>query len=244
MIDDQAITQTLAALERSWFRTHYAPSAQEARGWLLDTIPPHAVVGAGDSTTLRQIGIWDELQRRGNRVVNPITKELTLDPGKRSQLLTTLRNSLSSDVYLTSANAVTLDGKLVSIDRVGNRLAGMLFGPPDVIVVMGRNKIVRNQQDAIRRIKNVIAPAHAGWKGRNTPCATTGKCSECDDLDRICRATLIIEKRPHFTSMSVLMVGEDLGLGWDHRWPAERIEAIRTRYQEVTWAFPVPAGVS
>lgn len=235
---DETIATTVSALNRNWFDAHMAETGDEARGWLLERIPAQAVVGAGDSGTLRQIGLWEALAQRGNTVVNPFTRELTMDPAHREDMVRAMRLALSSDIYLTSVNAVTADGKLVATDRVGNRLAGMLFGAPRVLIVVGKNKIVPNVEEALARIKQVVAPAHAGWKGRKTPCAATGQCNECSSPDRICRATLILEKRPHLTSMSVLLVAEDLGLGWDPAWPAERVESIRAGYQQVTWSFP------
>ncbi|MBI2917677.1 MAG: lactate utilization protein [Chloroflexi bacterium] len=235
---DETIATAVAALNRNWFDAHVAETREEARRWLLDRIPPPAIVGAGDSGTVRQIGLWEVLAQRGNTVLNAFTQELTMDPAHREDMVRTMRQALNSDVFITGVNAVTSDGKLVATDRVGNRLAGMLFGAPRVLVVAGRNKIVPNVEDALARIKEVVAPAHAGWKGRKTPCAATGQCNDCSSRDRICGATLIIEKRPHLTSMSVLLVAEDLGLGWDPAWPAERIESIRRAYQQVTWSFP------
>lgn len=240
---DDMIERTLEALKRNGFAPHFASDGAAARQIVLDMISPDATVGAGDSTTLRQIGVFEALAERGQQVINPFTRELTLDPAKHPLMQKTLRRTLGNDVYVTGANALTLEGILVSTDRTGNRLAGMIFGAPQVIVVVSQNKIVRNVEEALRRIKDVIAPAHAGWKGRKTPCAATGNCNDCDSPDRICRITVIIEKRPQFTEMSVVLVGEDLGLGWDPLWPNERIEAIRSWYQEVTWSFPTPQSL-
>ena len=241
---DEALVTTVAALRHNWFDAHYVGTGEEARMWLLERLPPGSVVGAGDSATLKQIGAWEALAARGNTVLNPFTRELTLDPEKRALMRETMRRALASDVFVASVNAVTIDGKLVSVDRVGNRLVGLLFGAPRVLLVVGQNKIVASAEEALRRVKEVIAPAHAGWKGRKTPCAATGQCNECSSPDRICRATLILEKRPGLTDISVLLVGEDLGLGWDPAWPAERIEGIRHRYQQVTWGFPTTSSLA
>lgn len=237
---DEVIKGTLKALKRNGFAPHFAADRAAARETMLEMISPEAVVGVGDSTTLRQIGVFEALAERGQHVINPFTKELTLDPANHPLMQQTLRRAFGNDLFITGTNAVTLDGILLSTDRVGNRLAGMIFGAPRVILVVSQNKIVRNVEEALRRIKDVIAPAHAGWKGRKTPCAATGNCNDCDSPDRICRITVIIEKKPQLTEMAVILVAEDLGLGWDPLWPRERIEAIRSRYQEVTWNFPAP----
>ena len=135
---------------------------------------------------------------------------------------------------------MTEDGKIVSIDRVGNRVAATIFGAPKVILIVGRNKIVKDADEAIYRIKNVIAPAHAKRKGRKTPCAVTGKCSDCDSPDRICGVTVILEKKPLSTDLSVILIDEDLGLGWDPAWDERRIDEIRSNYYQNTWVFVPP----
>lgn len=237
---EEEVRRTLESLRSNRFEVCFAESAEAAKRMVLDLIPPDATVGVGDSATLKQLGIAEELQARGNRVIEPLTRELTLDPSKRGLMEETLRKSLGNDVFLSGCNAVTQDGRLVSTDRVGNRVAGMAFGAKKVIIVAGRNKIVRDVGEALDRIKQVIAPAHAQWKGRRTPCGHGAECNDCDSSDRICRLTLIVEKKPSLTDMTVVLVNEYLGLGWDPSWPVERIEAIRSRYQEVTWAFPSP----
>jgi hypothetical protein len=237
---EEEVRRTLRSLRSNRFDVHFAETAEAAKGMVLDMIPLDATVGVGDSATLKQLGILAELQDRGNRVVNPLTRELTLDLVKRGLMEATLRESLSKDVYITSSNAVTQDGKLVNTDRIGNRVAGIAFGAKKVIIVVGKNKIVRDQGEALDRIKQVIAPAHARWKGRNTPCGDGAACNDCDSADRLCRATLILEMRPSLTDMSVVLVNDYLGLGWDPSWPEERIEAIKSNYQAVTWAFPSP----
>ncbi len=241
--DNPTLKTVAAALRHNRFDVHLVSTGAQAREKVLEIVPVGAVVGAGDSTTLREIRIWETLEARGTRVINPFTKELTLDPAQADLRRVALRDSLGQDVYLCSVNAVTLDGKLVSTDRVGNRVAGMVFGAPKVIVVVGRNKIVPDVEVALKRIKDVIAPAHARWKGRRTPCATTGVCTDCSSLDRICGITIIVEKRPHLTALSVVLVDEDLGLGWDPSWPTQRTAAIRGSYEEHTWAFTAQDGV-
>jgi hypothetical protein len=231
---EREIASTVEALRRNHFDARFTSTAGEARNVMLALIPVTATVGAGHSATLEQIGILAELNRRGTKVINPYGKE----PAKANhenqdtagQGNDLVRKSIGTDVYLASSNAVTMDGKVVNIDRVGNRVAGMIFGAPMVILPVGRNKIVRNVDEAIHRIKNTITPAHAAWMGRRTPCAVTGECSECDSPDRMCNITLVMEKQPLTTKISVILVSEDLGLGWDSAWDEQRISQIRDNY--------------
>ena len=155
-----------------------------------------------------------------------------------------LRESHRCDVFMTSANAVTMDGKIVSVDRAGNRVAGMIFGAPRVILIIGRNKIVADVEAAIDRIRNVIAPIHQKRKEKKTPCVKTGKCQDCNAPDRGCNITVILEKRPLLTDITILLVDEDLGLAWDPSWSQQRIEDIRAGYYDKTWVFKGIKGAS
>ena len=163
MITDisQDIELTLKSLKVNHFDAQFAQTVAEAKTMMLEMIPLTSSVGVGDSVTLRQIGVLDELVRRGNEVVNPFTVELTEDPAKLRLFIQTCRRTFGTDVFITGSNAVTEDGKIVSIDYVGNRVAGTIYGAKKVILPIGKNKIVKDVNGAIYRIKNVIAPAHA-----------------------------------------------------------------------------------
>lgn len=201
----------------------FVEDADTATKIVLDMIPPEATIRFAGSMSIRQIGLVDQLIRRGTvDIGGTVPGEVTIDERRR----------LLSDILLCSSNAVTLDGKLVNIDGIGNRVATMVFGPKKVILVIGVNKIVRDANEAIDRIKNVIAPYHAMALGRKTPCVTLGYCTDCKSPERICNVTTIIEKKPSFTDIAIVLVGEDLGLGWDPDWPEERRERITSVYRQ------------
>lgn len=211
---------------------------------ILGMIPVRASVGCGDSATLRQMGIFDELTGRGTVLVNPQTRELMEgnDNIERVKAIEALRRkAMSCDVFLSSTNAVTMDGRLVNVDGVGNRVAGMFFGPKQVVLVAGRNKIVPNLDVALDRLRHVISPYHVSTKTprKKTPCNATGKCNDCLSPERTCCITTIIEGKPYLTDIFVLLVDEDLGLGWDPSWPEERIKAIREDYKKHTFTVTV-----
>lgn len=231
------IELALKSLKANRFDVRFASGVSEARKMMLEMIPLTASIGVGDSVTLRQIGILEELSQRNNRVINPFTRELTRDKATRDLFTETCRKTFGADVFITGANALTEDGKIVSVDYAGNRVAGAIFGGNKVILAIGRNKIVHDMEEANYRIKNVIAPFHAKHKGRKTPCTITGKCSDCDSPDRICNVTVILEKKPGHTDLSVVLIDEDLGLGWDTAWSEQRIGKIKSSYEQNTWAF-------
>jgi len=209
------IERALKNLRGNNFTVHFAESSGVAREAILNMISEDAVVGVGDSATIRQIGILRVLEKRGTRILNPFSRKLTIDPSKRETRNRISKEIFICDVLITGTNAITTDGKLVNIDAVGNRVAAMIFGPKKVIIVVGRNKIVKDVKTALRRIKNVTAPYHAKTKDFGTPCAQTGKCSDCSSNRRICNVTTIMEKRPWRTDITIILIDEDLGLSWD-----------------------------
>jgi L-lactate utilization protein LutB len=229
--------ETLKNLRANNFEARLAEDRAAAKQIVLSSIPKGATVGVGDSATVRQLEIVEEFEKKGFRVLNPFSRELTVDPTKTMVRDNISRRIFSCDVLASGTNAVTRDGKLVNIDAVGNRVASMIFGPRRVFIIAGRNKIVKDIDGALVRIKNVIAPFHARTKGFATPCAQTGKCSNCNAPKRICSVISIIEKRPWRTEISVILVDEDLGLSWDETWPENRIRRIKSNYEKVTWVF-------
>ncbi|MFA7405893.1 MAG: lactate utilization protein, partial [Pelobacteraceae bacterium] len=132
-----------------------------------------------------------------------------LAPDERLDIL---RRQLTCDLFLSGCNALTLSGELVNIDATGNRVGAMLFGPKKVIVVAGRNKLVDGTaHDAILRVKACATPPNAKRLSFKTPCASTGFCSDCNSPERLCRVTTIIDRKPRFTDLHVLVVNTDLG---------------------------------
>ena len=238
--EEDLIEKVLSSLKTNRFNTAFAKDKEEAKEIISKMVPLDATVGIGDSATLRQIGVIEELKKRGIEIVNPFVKELTVELIKYDAFKRMLLESLQCDIFLTGTNAITVDGKLVNIDGVGNRIAGTIFGPKKVIIIIGRNKIVTDVSEALKRIKNVIAPVHAKHKRRKVPCVTMGKCVDCDSQERLCNIIAIIEKNPNMGNITVILVDEDLGLGWDVSWPNERQQRIESQYEEVSWEFILP----
>jgi hypothetical protein len=207
---EEDVQVTIKALKANRFDpVEYVEKAEDVAKIVMAMIPPEVKVGMGGSASLAQLGITDALMKRGNMT--------------RTQ----------PEVFLTSSNAITQDGKLVNTDLTGNRVSAMIFGPKQVIVVAGINKIVKDLNAAFYRIKTVTAPAMAKIGGAKTPCAVeSGKCNDCKSPMRICAVTPIIEAKPRLTKISVVLVGEDVGLGWEPDWPEDRIKKIDSVFKE------------
>jgi hypothetical protein len=204
--NDTLGAKAVDALTKNNFKASYCKSRYEAAKELLALIPENATVGVGGSWSIVELDVLDELEKRGHTIYNHNKAGLTAE-----EVLAFRRAELTCDVFLTGTNALTLDGKLVNVDATGNRVAAMMFGPKQVIVVAGVNKIVRNIEEAESRIKMFAAPINNKRLKRPNPCTVSGICMDCQGPTRICNITTVIGKRPPATPMHILVVGEELG---------------------------------
>jgi hypothetical protein len=241
---DAEIEKTLSSLRSRHINGTFAEDHAEANQKILALIPAEATLAIGDSTSMRQMGILPALRKRGIKILNPFEPKRKDIPAEefRKHNIQLRRDATLCDVFLTGTNALTRDGRLVNLDATGNRVAGMFWGHPLSLVVVGRNKIVQDLEEAFQRIRNIIAPTHfrvrsaeLGGRKRETPCVATGKCTDCRAVDRGCNIFTIIESKPTQTNLHVILVNQDLGLGWDPSWPQERITKILESYKQFVW---------
>jgi hypothetical protein len=132
-----------------------------------------------------------------------------LSPEERTSIM---KRQQTCDLFLSGVNALTVGGEIVNIDGVGNRVAATIFGPGKIILVAGVNKIVHGDvSDALKRVKAGAAPQNAVRLSKKTPCAKTGVCADCSSPERICNVTVILERKPSRSDITVLVVNEDMG---------------------------------
>lgn len=129
----------------------------------------------------------------------------------REELNDVFKKAFTSDIFITSTNALTTDGHLYNIDGTGNRVAAMIYGPKEVIVVAGKNKVFETEAEAINHIKTISAPANAVRLNKKTPCAKTGECKNCLSADRICSSYVKLGYQVNADRIKVIIVNEDLG---------------------------------
>ena len=122
------------------------------------------------------------------------------------------RRSVLADLFITGTNALTEGGLLVNLDMLGNRACSINFGPKHVVILVGRNKIVSELDDAMYRVKNYAAPANAMRLEKKTPCVKTSYCEDCKSPDRICNVWTITEKSFPKGRIKVVLINQDLGL--------------------------------
>jgi hypothetical protein len=196
------------ALNKKHFTAVYCQSAQEAADYILKHAEGAQTIGFGGSLSVADLKLASTLAERGKTLLNHGLPDLTPDQKRE-----VMNRQQTCDLFLTGTNAVTLDGCLVNIDGIGNRTAAMIYGPAKVIVVAGRNKLVEGDAaDAMRRVKTYASPPNAMRLNKQTPCAATGICADCDSPQRICHVTTIIDSKPSLTDLHVLVVNEDMGL--------------------------------
>jgi hypothetical protein len=205
-MNEKLALQTVEALQKNRFNAVFYETAQDALEKLLEIIPPDATVGVAGSWTLIQLGLVEKLEARGNTVYCHHKPGLSPE-----EVLEIRRKQLTCDVFLTSTNAITEDGRLVNTDATGNRVAAMVFGPKRVIVLAGTNKIVKNLDDAQDRIRTTAAPLNNKRLNRPNPCVKTGHCVDCQGPTRLCNVTTVLHKRPPASDIHIWIVGEELG---------------------------------
>ncbi len=198
------IDSLLRNLKNRGFKAEFFPDAKAAKAAVLEQVEAGQSVGIGGSMTVFDMGIHKDLAQRGNEVFWHWLVEPS--EAKRAHDL-----AAKADVYLTSTNALTQSGELVNIDGTGNRVSSMFFGPNKVIVICGENKITGDFESAIRRIKDVASPLNARRLKLDTPCAVTGKCTDCSSKKRMCNVTIKLERPTYGKDIHVYVVGESLG---------------------------------
>jgi L-lactate utilization protein LutB len=197
----------LKHLTKRRMEASYAPTAAQAREEVAAMIPEGATVSRCGSMSLVEMGLWQELaQKKGVKVIDPFIPGLS-----QEERFNLLRQSLLTDFMITSSNALTMDGKIVNLDGLGNRVAAMCFGPKKVILVIGMNKVTPDLDSALARVKHYAAPINTIRLKRATPCTETGLCVDCRSPERICNMWSIIEGHMLENRIHVKLVGEDLG---------------------------------
>ncbi len=198
------------ALEANNFEVHIAENVDAAKKIVREVFQR---IGAksmswGGSMTYAQTGLYREFKDYpGIEVIDTYDKELP--PEEKFERR---RRALLVDLFITGTNAITETGKLVNLDMQGNRVAGITFGPRNVIILAGRNKVVPDIEDAMMRVKNYVAPANAMRLNMKTPCVKTSICEECRSPDRICNTWTITEKSLPKARIKIVLINEDLGL--------------------------------
>jgi L-lactate utilization protein LutB len=198
--------KVVKALQNRRFEAWYVDDPGEAVDKVISLIPKNATVSWGGSVTVADLGVQARLAQDGFHLLDRDTGK---SPEERQEIM---RQALLCDTFLTSSNAISEDGQLVNIDGNGNRVAAMIYGPRQVIVVAGMNKVVKTLEDACSRARNIAAPLNQQrFPHQKTPCNENGSCANCVVPDSIC--TFIVHTRlcKPAGRIKIVLVGKDLG---------------------------------
>ena len=188
------------------FEAYYCDTRQDALAKALELIPEGSLVSWGGAMSAQQIGLIGAM-RVGN--YRTIDRDKCVTAEEREQAM---KDALFCDTFLMGANAMSMDGEMVSIDGTGNRIGALVYGPKSVIVIVGMNKVEDTLEEAIRRARTVAAPKNKQRFGDGTPCAVTGVCGDCKSEKCICNHIVITRHCRPEDRIKFILVGEDLGL--------------------------------
>ena len=198
------------SLENNNFEVFIAQNAKQAKEIAVNDIIPKLDIKSvswGGSMSFVATGLFHELKDNSDiKVLNTFDRTLS-----KEEMMDLRRQSLMVDLFITGTNAVTEQGQLVNLDMMGNRVAAIMWGPKNVLLVIGRNKITSDLEEAMFRIKNYAAPVNTMNLDKKTPCSKTGVCHDCDSPDRICNYWTITEKSFVKKRIKIILVNEDLG---------------------------------
>ena len=205
--NEKVAAKVIQNLEKRRMAGSYAATATQAKEEIIAMIPQGATVFRCGSMSAFNMGLWEAVAALpGINLIDPYRSDLSPEEG-----LDLRRQGLSADVMIAGTNAITLDGRLVNLDGMGNRVAAMAFGPKKVILVVGMNKVAADLESAVARVKHYAAPVNNIRYGFKNPCVQTGLCSDCRTPQRICNIWSTIEGQMIKDRIHVKLVGEFLG---------------------------------
>lgn len=188
-------------LEKRHMHGYYCKTPEEAVTLASSLIGEGSTVSWGGSMTIKEIGLADALANRSDLHILDRSKAKSQD-----EINDIYRQVFSADSFLMSANAITTDGELFNIDGTGNRVAALIYGPKQVIVVAGTNKICRDLDEAMSRVRNIASPPNCIRLHQKTPCAVTGVCGDCLSDDCICNQIVTIRNSRDTERIKVIIV--------------------------------------
>jgi hypothetical protein len=205
----EALANTLIKkMEKRRFEACYCPTKEDALQKLIQYFKKDCTITCGGSVTLEEIGFFDFIQSEQGKDYTYLDRGLATTMQEKREVFS---KAALADFYLMSSNAITLDGELVNIDGAGNRVAALCFGPENVIVVAGMNKIANDEASAIARVRSLASAPNAIRLNLNTPCAVTGVCGNCYGDDCICSQIVTTRYSKIPGRIKVILVGEELG---------------------------------
>ena len=192
-------------LKSRHFDAYYCTDKAAALEKALELIPKGSTVGWGGCMSAEEIGLIDAVRSGEYTAIDRATGKTP------EEVVALMKKCLTADVFLTGANALTMDGQMVNIDGAGNRVAAIVYGPESVIVIAGMNKVCDTMEAAMARARNVAAPVNNQRFDNENPCKFTGTCANCKSVTCICNQILVTRHCRPVNRIKFILVGENLG---------------------------------
>lgn len=205
-VNEQRIKRTIESLNNNNMNGYLVNTKEELFSKIEQLVPESSVVSCGGSMSLFEYGVIDYLRNGKYTFLDRYKEGLTSE-----QITKIFKESFLADAYFASSNAVTEDGKLYNVDGNGNRVAAMLYGPDKVILLVGVNKIVKDIDEAIKRNREISAPANAKRLNKKTPCAKIGYCMDCKSNEKVCREFTVIASQSNKDRIHIIFMNENIG---------------------------------
>ena len=203
---DERIQKVMKNLEKNRMKPYYAESREELHDIIRELVKNDRLITSGGSMTLAESGVKELLMTEFSDTY--LDRSAAKTPEESGEIM---RKAFISDTFLASTNALTEDGELYNVDGNGNRVSAMIFGPKQVVLVVGVNKIVKDMDEAVRRVETVAAPKNTVRLDCGTPCAKTGECAHCYSERRICCSFVKLAYQRVPNRIKVIIVNESLG---------------------------------
>lgn len=203
---EKKVERTIKALQNNNMEGYYVSNEDELKNKLCELIKGNSTVSVGGSMTLFETGVIDFLRSGKYNFLDRYEEGLTPE-----QIKNIYRQTFFADTYLLSSNAITEQGEIYNVDGNGNRVAAMIYGPDQVIIIVGVNKIVKDLKECEERLNRIASPTNAKRLNKNTPCVKTGYCMNCNSEDRICCDYVVMKKQRNKGRIKVIIVGKELG---------------------------------
>lgn len=205
-ISQNMLNNILLNFEKRNMKGYFVEDIPQLIKLIKELVPENSIVGCGDSITLEEAGIYS-IFRNGNFIFLDKYKENLTKEEKKELYI----KNFSVDTFISGANAITEDGRLFNIDGSGSRVAPIIYGPKQVIIVVGINKIVPDLDHAVHRARQTAAPLDAVRLKKNTPCAKLGYCIDCRHPERICNSFVAIEGQFIKNRIKVIIIDKNMG---------------------------------
>ena len=205
-VNEQKILRTIEALKKNNMNGYLVNTNEELIEKIKELVNEGSTVSCGGSMSLFETGVIEHLRSKRYKFLDRYKEGL-----RKEEIDNIFKESFFADAYFSSTNAITEGGELYNVDGNGNRVAALLFGPKKVIIVAGVNKIVKNLDEAIKRNREISAPANAKRLNKSTPCTKVGYCMDCKSAEKICREYTLIKSQKDKNRIHVIFLNDSIG---------------------------------